>query len=265
MKETFETNLSASQKEELEGQKSYESLKAAKEDQIAAGQEQIDTKTQELASTDEKLAQSKQDLEDTRANLSADEEFLMMLKEKCQMTDAEWEELQKTRQEEIEAVSKALAILSSDDAHSLFTKTFNPEFFQKESKGDSKRRAAAAGLLKKVAAKTFNPRIAALAVQVRLDAFTKVKKAIDDMIAQLLQEKKDEIKLKDFCVEGFFQNERSTEKKEREKADLIELIDTLTMQIDSLAKEIETLKAEIAEMQLQLKQAGEAREKENKE
>merc|ERR1719377_114336 len=31
MKETFESNLSASQKEELEGQKSYESLKAAKE------------------------------------------------------------------------------------------------------------------------------------------------------------------------------------------------------------------------------------------
>merc|ERR1719161_633215 len=91
MKETFESNLSASQKEEMANQKAYEDLKAAKEEEIAAGQAQIDTKTQELAMTDEKLALSKQDLEDTRASLSADEQFLMMLKEKCQMTDQEWE------------------------------------------------------------------------------------------------------------------------------------------------------------------------------
>ena len=97
MKETFESNLSASQKEEMANQKSYEDVKAAKEEEIAAGQAQIDTKTQELADTDEKLAQSKQDIEDTRNSLSADEQFLMMLKEKCQMTDQEWEERQKTR------------------------------------------------------------------------------------------------------------------------------------------------------------------------
>ena len=37
------------------------------------------------------------------------------------MTDSEWEERQKTRQLEMEACSKALAVLSSDDAHDLFT------------------------------------------------------------------------------------------------------------------------------------------------
>merc|ERR1712176_1699097 len=101
MKETFEANLSDAQKEA----------------EIAAGQAQIDTKTQELADTDEKLAQAKEDIEDTRNALAADEKFLMMLKEKCQMTDKEWEERQKTRQLEMEAVSKALAILSGDDEH----------------------------------------------------------------------------------------------------------------------------------------------------
>merc|ERR1712054_304423 len=100
---------------------------------IAAGQTQIDTKTQELADTDEKNAQAKEDIADTRASLSADEQFLMMLKEKCQMTDQEWEERQKTRQLEIEAVSKALAVLSSDDAHDLFSKTFNPALLEKQN------------------------------------------------------------------------------------------------------------------------------------
>ena len=41
-------------------------LKAAKEAEIKAGQEQIDTKTDELAATDEKVASDKQDIEDTR-------------------------------------------------------------------------------------------------------------------------------------------------------------------------------------------------------
>merc|ERR1712137_341638 len=156
MKETFEANLSDAQKEEMANQKAYEDLKAAKEAEIAAGQSQIDTKTQELADTDEKLAQAKEDIEDTRNALAADEKFLMMLKERCQMTDKEWEERQKTRQLEMEAVSKALAILSGDDAHDLFTNTFNPALLQEESSVQSARRTQAATLLKAVADKHNN-------------------------------------------------------------------------------------------------------------
>merc|ERR1719515_593470 len=159
MKETFETNLSDSQKEELTNQKAYEDLKSAKEEEIAAGQSQIDAKTQELASTDEKLAQAKEDIEDTKNNLSADEQFLMMLKEKCSTTDAEWEERQKTCQLEMEACSKALAVLSSDDAHDLFTKTFNPEFLQVEKLVSAERRSKASELLSTVAQKLKNPRL----------------------------------------------------------------------------------------------------------
>merc|ERR1711957_1081118 len=97
MKETFETNLSSSQKEEMANQKAYEDLKAAKEAEIAAGQSQIDSKTQELADTDEKNAQAKEDIQDTKKSLSADEQFLMMLKEKCSMTDGEWAEGERGR------------------------------------------------------------------------------------------------------------------------------------------------------------------------
>jgi len=263
MLETFEANLSQSQKEEMENQKAYEDLKAAKEAEIAAGQEQIDKKTAELADTDEKNAQAKEDLEDTKKSLSADEQFLMMLKEKCAMTDKEWEERQKTRQLEMEAVSKALAVLSGDDAHDLFTRTFNPAFVQVAV--TSKRREEASKLLSRVAKKLNSPRLSALAYRVRLDAFTRVKKAIDDMIAQLMKEKADEIKHKDFCVDEFNTNQLQTEKKEREKTDLIAKIEDLEMTIKALTEAIEKLKAEIAEMQLQMKRAGEDREKENKE
>merc|ERR1719359_1078374 len=75
MKETFETNLGASQKEEMTNQKAYEDVKAAKEEEIAAGQAQVDTKTVELGTIDEKNAQSKEDLEDTQNSLTTDTAF----------------------------------------------------------------------------------------------------------------------------------------------------------------------------------------------
>jgi len=263
MKETFETNLADTQKDEMSNQKAYEELKAAKEDEIAAGQEQIDKKTEELASTDEKLAQSKEDLTDTKASLSADEEFLSMLKDKCSNTDAEWEERQKTRQLEMEACSKALAVLSSDDAHDLFTKTFNPAFLQTNQ--HSAQRSRASEVLSRVAKKVNSPRLAALAMKVKLDAFVRVKKAIDDMVAALLKEKADEIKHKDFCVDEFNTNQLQTEKKDREKEDLIAKIEDLEMTIKTLTSDINRLKSEINEMQVQMKRAGEDRELENKE
>merc|ERR1719281_2130260 len=264
MKESFESNLSASQKEEMQNQAAYEDLKKAKEAEIKAGEDQKDTKTQELADTDQSLAQAKQDLEDTRNSLSADQKFLMNLKETCAMTDSEWEERQKARQEEIQACSEALAILSSDDAHDTFTKTFN--FAQvKVSKTGKERRANAANVLLAAARASHNPQLAALAAHVRLDAFTKVKAAIDDMIAALLKEKADEIKHKDFCTQGLNDNARAQELKARDIDDLEAEIETLTSTIDELTKSIATLEAEIAEMQTQLKRAGEDRELENKD
>merc|ERR1719407_218834 len=265
MKETFETNLGSSQKEEMQSQAAYEDLKAAKEEEIKAGTELKDTKTQELADTDEKNVNAKGDLEDTRNSLSADQKFLMNLKETCQMTDQEWEERQKARAEEVKAVSEALAILSSDDAHVTFTKTFNFVQTMTAATADRKNRDKASALLFKAAKANGNPRLAALAARVRLDAFTKVKAAIDDMIAALLKEKADEIKHKDFCTEGLNTNERESELKARDISELEAEISDLTTTIDEPTKSIATLEAEIAEMQTQLKRAGEDREMENKD
>jgi len=179
------------------------------------------------------------------------------------MTDGEWEERQKTRQLEMEAVGKALAILSGDDAHDLFTKTFN--FVQKESKVQSARRVKASAVIAAVAAAHHNPRLVTLAYKVKLDAFTRVKKAIDDMVAELAKQQADEVKHKDFCTEEFNTNQLQTEKTTRSKQDLQAKIEDLKMTIKTLSGELDTLKSEISEMQVQLKRAGEDREKQNKE
>merc|ERR1719428_1304363 len=128
---------------------------------------------------------------------------------------------------------------------------------QKHGSRHSKRRERASKLLAAVAHKTQNPRLVTLALQIRLDAFTKVKQAIDDMLTDLMKQQADEVKLKDYCVEALNVNQRNTEDKERTKKDLEATIDDLTMTIDELKTSIETLKAEIKEMQFQMKRAGE--------
>lgn len=163
------------------------------------------------------------------------------------------------RAEEIQAVSEALAILSSDDAHDTFTKTFN--FLQVNQQQET--RAEAVAVLLAAAAKSGDPKLAALATATRLDAFTKVIAAIDGMSAALQKEKEDDIKHKDFCVEQLNQNDRAQDLKARDLDELNANIADLTATIDSLSNSIATLQAEVAEMQTQLKRAGEDREVEN--
>merc|ERR1719248_11946 len=146
----------------------------------------------------------------------------------------------------------------------LGTRTFNSASFLQSSE-ERLKRSQAADVLKAVAQKVSSPRLAAFALRMRFDAFTKVKGAIDDMIAQLTKQTEDEIKQKDFCLDEFNQNQLQTEKKIREKTDLEALIDDLKMTIAKLTKEIAELEAAIAETQTQLKRAGEDRDAEARE
>merc|ERR1719375_1100894 len=262
MKETFESNLSSSQKEEMQSQQAYDDLKSAKETEIKAGSDQKDTKTQELADTDEKLATSKQDLDDTRTSLGADQTFLLNLKETCQNTDQEFEERTKTRAEEIQAVSQALAILSSDDAHDTFTSTFN---FVQVSMTEQRKRDNAEQILYHVAETAKNPRLATLATRMRLDGFEKVIEEVDGMIADLKKEKDDDIKMKDFCIEALHKNEVAQEMKKRDIEQLQATVEDLKAEIAELTKAIATLDAEISETRMMVKRAGEDRELENKD
>merc|ERR1719498_968841 len=166
-----------------------------------------------------------------------------------------------TRQLEITAVGKALAFLSSDEAQDLVSRTFS--FIQTSTSKNSHRRNKVVEALSKVATEFKDPRISSLAISARLDAFTKVKASINDMIASLAEEQEEEVKFKDFCVDEINANEKETQAKEQKKGALEVQIEDLTETIDKLGKLIMELKAKIADLEIQLKRAGEDREKEN--
>merc|ERR1719171_1230236 len=114
---------------------------------------------------------------------------------------------------------------------------------------------------------TDSPRtqLTQLTVSVQLDAFTKVKEAMDQMVAELKEQQKEEVKLKEFCTTKFNENEQQTYTKTEEKKDLEQKIDGLISEIERLTKEIAEAEKQIADTKLEIKKAGEAREKENAE
>lgn len=266
MLETFESDLTEAQKNEEDAQQEYSNLKSAKEKQISASQGQLANKKTELAQTHSTLAQNEQDLKDTEATLAADEQYLTMLKAKCQLTDQEWDERQKTRQDEIAAINQALTILSADDASDTFSRTFNPaSFLQVRSDPQLERREKAAEVLGKAATKANSTHLSSIAVKVKIDSFTEVKEAIDTMISQLLTEKEDEIKHRDTCTGELHTNELQTAETEHDKETVLADIESLDMSIDALTKEIDELNTEITDLKTELSRAGENRESENVE
>merc|ERR1719183_910871 len=107
--------------------------------------------------------------------------------------------------------------------------------------------------------------LSGLAMAAQLDAFTKVKAAIDKMVQELAAESKAEVTQKDFCVEKLNENELLTEKQVRKKSDTESKIAGLETTISELTDSLAVLKKEIEEMNLQIKRAGEDRELANKD
>merc|ERR1719453_2071334 len=187
MKESFEINLANSQQEETANQKAYEDLKAAKEAELAAGTTAFETKTQERATADTKNAESKEDKEDTEESVAADTKFLADVKEKCANMDAEYAQRTKDRQLETEAVTKALSFLTSDEAQELFARTTAAAFVQKQQA--SVRRERISQAISRAGEHARDPRLAAIAMKVRLANFAEVKAKLQEMIDTLTKEK----------------------------------------------------------------------------
>jgi len=105
-----------------------------------------------------------------------------------------------------------------------------------------------------------------LQVQVRKSVMDMVVSKVETVIASLVKEQKEEAALRDFCIEGLHKNQLATEENTRDKSDLNAKIDGMTNDIATLTKQItDELEAGIANAKVELKRAGENREKENKD
>lgn len=190
------------------------------------------------------------------------------------------------RSEEITAVAETIAIITEDSSQEQLSKTVSLIQFRMSAGMSTAARAmrsrAAAALQhvmyrpefddlldawrgRKATGDTPHMQLATLQVSVQLDSFTKVKEAMDSMVAELKEQQKEEVKLKEFCTTEFNENEKQTYQKTEKKEDLTEKIEGLEASVKTLSKEIEAAKEEIAKTELSIKKAGQTREEENAE
>lgn len=239
MLESFQENLKASQQEEQRNQRQFDALKNSLEQSISMDSDAANTKKNEDAATIEAKAQAAQELSDTEAQVEADEKFLAAVRSKCAVTDRDWEERQRTRDLETDAITKALEILSADNAHDNFRRTFSASLLQVHSSSGDRSRAAR--ILLRAADHSHNSHLAFVANRVVLDSFTKVKKAIDDMVTDLQTQKADDIKHKDWCV-------AESENQDIQAQEISQNQEDLKGEIASTQKVIVNLKATVADL-----------------
>jgi hypothetical protein len=273
MKEAFEIDMPEIQKEEAQKAEAFALMKGEKESEIAEYQSSVADKTAILATAKETHANAKKDLKDTKASLSADQKFLLEMTERCTKGDYEWERRQKMRSAEIEAVSQAIVILTTDEVKDGQQTTFS--LLQAASKStqrktslssasrNAQRRARAVALLREVV--TEAPGLSLLLQSAKKDPFAKVIAAIDDLTAKLKLEMADEVKHKDFCVDALHENKVDEEKKQAKLDNLEAKIEDLGAKKKKLQDTMAGLKSEISDMQVQMQRAAEDRKQENKE
>merc|ERR1719440_935503 len=267
MKDEFERDLGAAQKEELHAEVSFQNLRAAKSAEIKAATKQKEAKEVQLADLTAKVAEAKEGIESTNAQLDADEEFLANLLKNRKVEDEEYKIRQDTRATEIEALGQTLEILTGDEARALFGRTVSllqtsvSTAAREKARNHASKRAMQS--LMRAGRKHHDMALMSLAVRVRLDAFTKVKEVMSKMLKDLKAEQQEEYEKHEECKKELDETEDEIKEATLKGKDLDEKQQDLANALSELKANTDELKAEVSEMEVELKKAGEARKAEN--
>jgi len=260
MKDETSSDLKAAVAAEEKAVADFASLKAAKQSEIAAATSAIETKTARAGEVAVEVVQTADAVEDAQKEAAETAKFLEDLGAQCAAKEAQWDERQKMRAEEVAAISEAITILNDDDSLEIFKKTaFTQEsvgtgFLQTRASSSPTLRARAIFTsLAQTGSHTTEMSLLASAVTSKAD-FSKINKMIDQMVTLLGQEQKDDDASKQLCNEELAQSAEDKEDAEDKLAglstsitDMSQTIETLTGELKTLADEIKTLDQAVAD------------------
>merc|ERR1719375_226429 len=123
MKETMEADLTEAEGKEAEAKTGFETLMTSKNSEIKAAGTAIESKTGRVGAVAVEIVQGKADLASTTDSVEENVDLKANLATTCATKQKEWDERQKLRSQEIEAISETIKMLNSDDALELFKKT----------------------------------------------------------------------------------------------------------------------------------------------
>jgi len=236
MKDDFEKELETSAEEEEASASDHASLMETKREDLALLEKTL-TKTTLAQGNDKKqLADDSQEREETQVQLKTDEAFFAEMKDSCKAKADQWSGRARSRTEELAAIDKALAVLTSPESKAIFERS-HTTFLQIAAQQTAPKRTQAFNILKKAASTSNSLRLAAIASTVQTTwHFDAVIADIDKMIEALREEEKADIEHRDWCES---QTNGANSKNENLEYDM--------EQLEQKKKRAEEAKAELEE------------------
>merc|ERR1719326_774013 len=275
MKDEMDKDLDGAVGDEEAAAKAFEELSAAKNDEIAAASEAIESKTVRSGDLAVSITTTADDIEDTTAEMKETEAFLANLASQCALKKKEWAARQKMRAEEISAISEAIKVLNDDDALDLFKKTLSLSqtakqdmgFIQQQTRSSNALRARemVSALVKKATPHRAELALIEFGLKSKAVDFSKILAMIDGMVKVLGEEQKDDDATKSYCDKEL--TKTAQEKKDTEEAISASeaAIEEMTDESATLAEEIKRLGKEVKDLDKAVAEATEQRKEEHGE
>jgi len=246
LNDKFIDERTTAEKEEMNSKHAFDMLMQDLNAQIAQASQDRDEKATSKAKKLQAKADATGDLKDTSTTRDGDAKYLADLTATCEQKASDFESRQQLRSEEIEAINKAIEIISSGAVSGSADKHL-PSLVQSSAfaqlRSDLAVQAQArVSMFLSARAKKLNSRVlASLAVRASDDPFNKVKKMIKDLIVRLMEEANEEAEHKGWCDTELSTNEQTRKEK-------TEAVETLHAEIDQLESSIAKLTEDITEL-----------------
>jgi len=261
------------EKKEMNANHAYELAKQDLAAQITQAKQDIGEKTEAKAKALQRAATASGDLKDTTNAKKADTKYLEDLVATCEQKSNDFAARQQLRAEELEAISKAIEIISSGAVKGSAEKHLPaalsqlgafeavPALVSLRAEATSASRNRVAQLLKSRAEALDSRVLAALAERVSAgsDPFAKVKKMIQDLIVRLMEEANEETEHKGWCDTELATNEKTRKQKTESVETLQAEIDALEASNAKLTEEVTELAADVSKLDKAMAEATELR------
>jgi hypothetical protein len=209
---------------------------------------------------------------DAEALKASEESYIDDLSTLSQQKSGDFESRQQLRAEEIEALSKAIDLISSQSLLQTAARYSLPSrtaLVQMQRVGNSphpnENLQRAASLLRQRAASLHSPALALLAQQAGQNPFGKVTAMIKDLIVRLREEANAEADHNAWCSAELATNEKTRTHSATAVEELTTESEKLTAEISRLAQEISDLTAEIASIDSAIMKATAERQTESQQ
>mmetsp|Transcript_111089 Transcript_111089/g.324943 ORF Transcript_111089/g.324943 Transcript_111089/m.324943 type:complete len:730 (-) Transcript_111089:47-2236(-) len=257
---TFETNLAEATSKEQGAQTTYTNLMSSKGAEKSAAQGALSRLDTEKGAAGLSRAESSSEISQLSTEITDDEGYIGEVKTALQNKRTEWDTRKSLRAGELEAVSRALAILHSDDARDMFKKSFKSQGYsllqEEEVSSAFVRRGHAVAAIREAAYTAHDSRLAKLVSHLAAGGhFDDVLSAIDTMLTLLKGEETSDLEKKETCESDRATDTRDAALASRKMDEMTDTITSLQTHIQELTSNIEGKQQEVREIERELAEA----------